>query len=361
MIKMVNLYTAIVFITIVLLGITVADIFINRLISRKMKRSSLIVCLLIGGSIFCEWIGVKTDGGAYSLIGLHKLAKLTEFCLAPAIGVAAAIAYGKADRSKIAIGIVAAHALFECVALLNGWVFTVDDRNIYHRQGLYWVYITVFTVATLYGFYCIVKGGRIYQAKLDSVLVLTLFLLALGIGIQMVNSDIRVDFMCVAISNALLYYYHCRTILQVDMVTKLLNRICYERGCENLKPPAVIMIFDINNFKEINDTYGHAAGDSCLERVAQVLRSVYGRYGSCYRIGGDEFGVFLTKNTDELKALNKKFVDKTAKLRDSEPPISGVAFGYAYYDERKGDIHSAINEADEMMYKRKNKEKIEEA
>ena len=113
--------------------------------------------------------------------------------------------------------------------------------------------------------------------------------LAAGIGIQMLCPEIRVDFMCVAIGNLLLYNYRGNVVHQIDRTTQLLNRRCYEREIENMKSSAYVLILDINKFKQINDTYGHAEGDRCLALVAQQIFSVYGKYGFCYRIGGDEF------------------------------------------------------------------------
>lgn len=329
------------------------DIFTNRLIADKMKRRSIVVCLMILGSIFCEWIGVVTNGASASLIGLHKFAKFMEFCLAPCIGVAAAIAYGNTKKPSVAIGVVTAHILFEFIALFNNFIFSVDSTNTYHRESMYWIYILLFTASTIYSFVCIVQGERKYQAKINGVLILTLCFLGIGIAIQMLNPDIRVDFMCVAISNGLFYNHHCKTILQVDMVTHLLNRRCYERGMENIKAPAAILIFDINKFKRINDTYGHAAGDLCLKKVAEKILAVYGRYGLCYRIGGDEFSVILSKNSDNLEILNRRFADEIEQLTEKDRKMSDVAIGYAYYNEDETDVKKVFEEADEMMYKNK--------
>lgn len=350
---MIDFYTAVVFIIVFLLFITAVTVFTNRLVNDKMKHRSIVVCVLIGIAILCEWIGVKTNGNSAYPIALHKGAKLIEFCLAPAIAAAAAIAYGKVKKEGIVIGLVVAHIVFECVGMHFGWVFRVDEANIYHREKLYWIYIAAFSALTIYCFVCIVRGGREYQEKIDGVLILTLCMLAVGIGIQMLNPEIRVDFACVAIGNVLLYNHYCNTILQVDMVTRLLNRRCYERKLERLSSPAVILIFDINRFKSINDTFGHTAGDICLREVAKRLQSVYGRYGFCYRIGGDEFCVILNKNLDNLQNLNRQFKDSVEYMCSNDKKMSDVALGYAYYDAEKNSIQKVIQEADDMMYKNK--------
>ena len=200
-----------------------------------------------------------------------------------------------------------------------------------------------------------VQGNKKYQARFGSVLTLILCFLATGIGLQMFRSEIRVDFMCVAIGNLLLYNYHGTVVSQIDMTTRLLNRRCYERKIETIKTSAYILIFDINKFKQINDTYGHAEGDRCLGLVARQIYSVYGKNGYCYRIGGDEFCVIMYKQLRMLNKLNRDFENAMAHLLENNLKLYGVSVGYAYYDKNKTNIQEVVEKADEMMYRNKNK------
>lgn len=149
---MLNLYTAIVLITILALIITIADIMTNQLITKDAKRRSVFTCVLILVSALGECVGVLTDGAPESLILLHKLAKLAELSLAPAIGVAVAASYGHAKRQKLAVWLVAAHAVFQCIAVFFGWVFRIDAGNVYHREQLFFVYVLAFIMSVIYGF-----------------------------------------------------------------------------------------------------------------------------------------------------------------------------------------------------------------
>ena len=151
----------------------------------------------------------------------------------------------------------------------------------------------------------------------------------------------------------MLYNYRGNVIHQIDMTTRLLNRRCYEKNIENMKTSAYVLIFDINKFKQINDTYGHVEGDRCLTLVAQKIYAVYGKYGSCYRIGGDEFCVIMYRQLNRIDELNNKFKHALEQLRKGVGSFFGVSVGYAYYDEKKADIQAVIEEADEMMYQNK--------
>lgn len=350
---MIDLYTAVSIITLLVIAITAADILTNRIVPARIKYKSLVVCILIAGATAGEYIGVATNGAAASLIPLHIAAKLVEFCFAPAIGAAVAMTYCVVKKPKIAVAIVAAHALFQCFAATFDGVFSINSHNIYQREELYFIYVAVFVFFTFYAFFHVVKSGKEYQTGIDSVIVLTIIMLITGIGIQFIFSDVRVDYLCIAITNNVLFSRYYKIVLQVDAVTTLLNRRCYESHIGDMETRSVIIFFDINKFKNVNDTYGHFVGDICLKRVADILRTVYGRYGTCYRIGGDEFCVILDSNIDDVEALNTKFNSAVEEMHSDDDRMPNVAWGYAYYDIETTHIQNVIEEADSMLYRNK--------
>lgn len=107
--------------------------------------------------------------------------------------------------------------------------------------------------------------------------------------------------------NLLLYIRYYKMMLQVDAVTQLLNRRCYDVSITDMGSRAMILYFDIDKFKQINDIYGHSVGDLCLRKVAQLLRNVYRKHGLCYRIGGDAFCVILHNGMEKLEKLHQAF------------------------------------------------------
>lgn len=251
------------------------------------------------------------------------------------------------------MGVAVLHVFFECIGLFFNWVFSVDSQNIYHREGLYFIYVIAFVLSVIYCFVCVIRSGKEYQTGLDRVLVLTLLMLIIGISVHFINSSIRIEFLCIAISNMLLYSRYYKMILQVDAITSLLNRRCYEVNIRDVCSHAVVLFFDINKFKQVNDTYGHSVGDICLKKVADQLRSVYGKYGDCYRIGGDEFCVILNGEIDHLEKLNDQFRTAIQMLQKEDYRMPDVALGYAYYDAETSHIQNTVEKADAMMYQNK--------
>ncbi|UJW84021.1 GGDEF domain-containing protein [Devosia sp. SL43] len=89
-----------------------------------------------------------------------------------------------------------------------------------------------------------------------------------------------------------------------DPLTGLPNRRAFERGIAGLRPDdkdAALLILDLDHFKVVNDTYGHAAGDYVLQQVSMILRANMRNRDLASRLGGEELAVLLP-DTDSFKA-----------------------------------------------------------
>jgi diguanylate cyclase (GGDEF)-like protein len=118
--------------------------------------------------------------------------------------------------------------------------------------------------------------------------------------------------------------------------------------------PAAVMIMDLDRFKEVNDTLGHASGDELLKQVGFRLSESLRESDTVARLGGDEFGVLLPKVVDAEAA-----VAVARKLRTTlEEPftIHGLALqmeasiGIALYPDHGDDVQSLLQRADVAMY-----------
>ena len=94
-----------------------------------------------------------------------------------------------------------------------------------------------------------------------------------------------------------------------DSLTSLLNQAAYNedlalitRGEVSLPSPSACVRLDVDKFKSVNDTYGHAAGDEALRHIASVLRRTVRERDRVYRISGDEYGVLCVNFTEEEAA-----------------------------------------------------------
>ena len=118
--------------------------------------------------------------------------------------------------------------------------------------------------------------------------------------------------------------------------------------------PAAVMIMDLDRFKEVNDTLGHASGDELLKQVGLRLEESLRESDTVARLGGDEFGVLLPKVVDAEAAVA---VARNLRTTLEEPfTIHGLALqmeasiGIALYPDHGNDVQSLLQRADVAMY-----------
>lgn len=190
-----------------------------------------------------------------------------------------------------------------------------------------------------------------YQYNGTAFLAMIIVLLLFGIVVQLWNSEIRVIYFAVAIASVMLYVFTLEMIQQNDELTGLINRRGYENFIAHIEESCLIMIFDVDNFKMVNDKYGHQFGDFCLREIGNSLRQTYSKYGRCFRTGGDEFCVITTKNIDKIEVINSEYFRFLEQRRKNEERLPYVSLGYVFYNPQTGTIQEAYKEADKMMYK----------
>lgn len=344
---------AIFIITIITLLITFADTIANKIILKGKKIVVIVISLLIFLVAVCEWVGVRCNASSARLIWLHYAVKYIEFCAAPFIGLAAAIAYGYPDNPKSMAVFLAINVIVQTISLWTGWVFYIDASNVYCRAGLYFVYVLSFAISTLYCIIITLIGNKNYRFKIDVTQVFAFTLIVAGIIIQIVDSSIRVSFLCIAVGNYVLFNCYGNALMRLDALTKLFTRRCYEINLRSVHKNAIVIFFDVNDFKHVNDCYGHAQGDECLKKIGAAIHSVYSRSGNCYRIGGDEFCVILKKTVKIVRFLNLKFYEEIKSLRKDDPKMPTVAVGFAKRESTDSSIEDTLKRADEMMYANK--------
>ena len=123
------------------------------------------------------------------------------------------------------------------------------------------------------------------------------------------------------------------------------------------KKPLFLYMGDLNNFKKINDTYGHAVGDEALVLCTQALKRTIGQYGGfAARYGGDEFLLSWPPdkdNDDDPEAFIKDVNTYLQELSKDTPYKLVMTMGYACCTNPKEPLVSYIRQADAMLYQRK--------
>jgi diguanylate cyclase (GGDEF)-like protein len=159
-----------------------------------------------------------------------------------------------------------------------------------------------------------------------------------------------------------------KLIASIDGLTGIANRrhfdntfdLEWRRAMRSAKPISLIIV-DVDYFKNYNDTYGHLAGDSCLQKIAHTIRDSLRRAGNFVaRYGGEEFAVILPDTDAErayffAESLREKIENLNIKHNDSKvgsnATISlGVSTAIPKKDDTQGKL---ISLADKALYKAK--------
>jgi diguanylate cyclase (GGDEF)-like protein len=150
----------------------------------------------------------------------------------------------------------------------------------------------------------------------------------------------------------------------LDALTKLYNRKCYEGEIERLKNRRfAVVVMDVDDFKRVNDQYGHPYGDECLSTLASLIHETFYKIGACYRIGGDEFCV-LSSTLDEVKITSAihQLIRKVEDCRARDPRLPVMSYGYRISGGENGeDAGETILAADRQMYQNKARRKARTA
>lgn len=150
-------------------------------------------------------------------------------------------------------------------------------------------------------------------------------------------------------------------LARIDELTKLYNRRAfYENGkmlvsyCQRHNEIISVIVMDIDNFKNVNDSFGHAAGDAVLEHISMLLRQKFRKSDVSARIGGEEFGILLpTANPEIAEKLAEELrqgIEELSVVFNEEVLKVTASIGVTSGDS---DIDTLVKHADIAMYRAK--------
>ena len=145
-------------------------------------------------------------------------------------------------------------------------------------------------------------------------------------------------------------------LYQKDTLSNLYNRLSLNKYIDEMKeePFEGAILLDIDNFKSVNDTYGHLVGDKVIEKVGEVLNELNSDTIRTFRYGGEEFLVLFKKVED------KKVFEVAEKIREeiatSKVDELSVTVSLGSFDNRESKLEpkKLVSFADELLYKAKN-------
>ncbi|WP_460108660.1 GGDEF domain-containing protein [Streptomyces sp. YKOK-J1] len=151
------------------------------------------------------------------------------------------------------------------------------------------------------------------------------------------------------------WLHRCLSTARLDPLTGLVTRDGFTRRATTLlkDPRAVVVLADVDKFKQINDRFGHAAGDALLKATADRLTHHVGRSGIAGRLGGDEFAAVLIDahgTTADMLTMLHGVLARPVDGQDQELHTT-VSLGWVRAaDFPADDLSGLLRRADEAMY-----------
>ena len=249
--------------------------------------------------------------------------------------------------------------------------------NVYDLMGTPYGETTIFTTAILgLGFFIQMPG---FLSLLFFGLGYSIFfLLAASLLDTGAKVNLTITFV-VALAVSLTCNYHAvvslrqrreirqmnarlQELIQKDPLTGLLNKVAFQSCAEQMlsqssqKGKLTLLMMDLDNFKKVNDTYGHLCGDYVLMEAALKLRSVFCNAVGIGRIGGDEFAVLLSGTSQEspIKELAGQIIQEISEIRwQNQPAGVGCSIGICRNQGCLATYEQLYQEADRALYKAK--------
>ena len=241
------------------------------------------------------------------------------------------------------------YLLFLALSIPAGLVFSVSGDNVYSRGPYFCIYILMYLAAIVYLSASTIVTAQEFQNRSRALIYPLMLFLTIETIIQVALPSLHVTWLCVTLLSVLYFIYCSEMWNQLDALTGLLNQNSYlNRTAEMRRSGGVLVVFDVDDFKQVNDRYGHLQGDVCLAEIARCIKKAYAHCGYCYRIGGDEFCVLL-KNADREARCAQEFERRLALRREVVHCLPRVSMGSAPISGE--DLLAVKDRADREMYR----------
>ena len=248
-----------------------------------------------------------------------------------------------------------------CNFFFDGFLFSVDSANEYHRGIATYIengFTFLFVAAVVLRFF---RNKKMVTGRITQVILILTLLPVMGVVLQMLFFGLSLSIPAYTLAIFISFLLMERNELLKDPLTLLNSRIQMENRLQyklKSQEPFTAIMIDVNEFKSINDIYGHTIGDAVLKDVSRILLSGAKYEDFVCRYGGDEFFIILESKHDigpsYIKRVNQSLQDYSA----DKPYSASLSYGLVYVN-RPGiyELEDLVRITDQLMYDDKNGQK----
>jgi len=261
----------------------------------------------------------------------------------------------------------ALNALLTVISLKTSFYYYIDAGNIYHRGSYFFVSALINQSIMSAAFFLLIVNRNRMERKYFYALMFMGAFPALCVPLQIMIYGISFALNAMAVSLVITYMNLQNKRMNLDYLTGVFNRQQLDyylsdkiRRCARTGSFSAILL-DMDNFKAINDKFGHCIGDDALKVTAAILRQCVREQDFIARFGGDEFYIVLDVSESErlLETANKINSSIHAYNKTGEKPYYlSLSMGCATYDAGTGMSAEEFQaQIDRLMYWNKERNK----
>jgi diguanylate cyclase (GGDEF)-like protein len=363
-----------IFMVILLLSVAVhAYLNFNRRERAQQAFFGLLVLTIL--VLVLEILSVLLNSPSYqNLLVLHKIVDAAGFAIAPLVSAAVALfvyhrakqhAMVRAGQKKWLSLPLLINTFFALGSYQYNWIFHITNENLYVRGPLF--FLSPISVCFYYGLaFWILYGNRrrIVSTELFSLTLLAAIPLLLS-AFQLYYFVYLTIWNSLAIAVTINYMFILHNQTRIDPLTGLGNRLAHDEYLASMSRKSKLVVavvnIDLDNFKNINNAYGHHEGDRVLRAFAQELKAVFEGFGEPLRVGGDEFIVWVHTNDRALiegylKTLTTR-LSAGKSVRQLPYPVS-FSYGITVFSDSYKNLQEFIQHSDRLMYEAKHRKRL---
>ncbi|MPL96604.1 hypothetical protein SDC9_42786 [bioreactor metagenome] len=247
-----------------------------------------------------------------------------------------------------------------------GLTFIIGENGACYRGPLFPLLMAVTYLYLLLGLFRIIRCKDRLLKKELRILIIICLMPILGSVIQ-ISWGLLLTWGTAACSMILLYIYLQEKMIQTDNLTGAWTRGAFERYLSQLLhqdsgEPFGMIYLDVDDFKSINDKFGHHAGDEALKTLVDIIKRTIRKTDTIARLGGDEFVILIhVDRKDDLDIITQK-IQSNIEAYDwkgiTPNPISCSIGSGLFRKTSAGDVKSLINQVDCLMYNCKRSKQV---